>query len=167
MKKYAVILMILGVLLGAKPERKQNHEVGIAKTTQTKLLSKSYSEAVQKVLLDGDSLYEITDTEIISRDKNKVKLRTKNAAGTSIYVAEEKNIIDKDKALFEIKMVEKISGTLSSQFTKIVILNENDKAKITIEMEARVDAFLAGEKIIKKNLDSNIEKMIREVEKVN
>lgn len=90
MKKYAIVLMILGILLGAKPERKQNYEVGIAKTTQTKLLNKSYSEAVQKVLLDGDSLYEITDTEIISRDKNKVKLRTKNAAGTSIYIAEEK-----------------------------------------------------------------------------
>ena len=79
----------------------------------------------------------------------------------------KKNTIDKNKALFEIKMTEKISGTLSSQFTKIIILNENDKAKITIEMEARVDAFLAGERIIKKNLDSNIEKMIKEVEKVN
>ena len=155
------IILALALLLGFY----NISEAGSAVSRTTKQTQIPYEECINIVYFDEGSLYKASNATVVERKKNIVILKHTSAAGTSHYEAEESRNITKEEAVFETKMVKNLDGTLKNQKTTIRIKRVAGKALITITMEANVEHLFATQNAVKKQLDSNIQNILSEIEK--
>lgn len=142
---------------------------GSGKAAVEKQTDIDYEKCINKLYFETDLFYEIVDTQVISRkeinkDKNALKLSNTNSAGDSIFQAEESRNVTKDRAIFDLKMTQPISGNLKNQKTQIEVKNVQGKAKIIVKMEATVDHFFASEKMVNRELKRNVDKVMSKLE---
>lgn len=137
----------------------------------TKQTDLDYEKCVNTIYFKTDDFYNIVDTsvekrKIVNNNANELILNNTNSAGESKFHATESRHVTKEKAVFELKLTKPISGNLQAQKTIIEIKNINNRAEITIKMQATVDHFFATERLVSKELQKNADKVLAKFQEI-
>jgi hypothetical protein len=139
---------------------------GEGETKITRMTDMDYEECINKIYFKQDILYKEIGTVVLKREKDLLQIQNKNAIGTSTFVAKETRKINEEEGIFQVEMIRPLTGNLKDQSTTIVVKNIKGKAEITIEMKAALDSVFASRSRIETELEKNIEKVIKRLEKM-